>query len=285
MLSEYYLTIEDFQDCAKICAQDLSQWVGINHIQRHRMSDLAQDIVSFSENLVRAHINATMWVLDDVQEVSQHISSNPPQWEDLHVFLSGEHTLEPHVEDAVKKHIDEGSKHLERMLKRSKSRAGQRSEEATWELKACYKAYFFFIRAFHDACYGVLLNINGSTPGAYSSMNKCVTKQVTPMFKQINDIPGYVDWFISFKTKRDLIKLGTNFSLCGPQWDVGVGFNRITPEGGVVSDASENGNKFRLGDLINAIKYSTAVIKLISQITTRSNKSLNLTGAENALSS
>jgi len=285
MLSEYYLAIEDLQECVRACAKELSQWDGIDYIQLHRMGDLAQDIFSFSENMARAHINATMWSVDSANEARQNTPSNPPNWEDLHAFISGERELESHIEDTVKEYIEVGRKSVERMVRRSNSRAGKHTEESTWELKACYKAYFFFIRAFHDACYGVLLNLNGLTPGAYSSMNKCISKNVSPMYEQVCTIPGYVEWFKSFKEKRDLIKRGVNFSLCGPQWDVGIGFVRVTPGNGIVIDVGESGNKFRLSDLVSAIKYSIALIQTISEVSNNSNKSLSLTGTENAQAS
>lgn len=275
MLSEFYIVVEDFQSGLKACGQALAESVGIDHIQRHRMSDLGQDMVSFSESLVRAHINATMWMLDATSEAQRAVSPNPPDFEDLYAFISGDRPLDQSTQDAVRAHLDEGRKSVERMVRRQKSRAAKRSEEAVWELKASYKAYFFFIRAFHDACYGVLLNLGGSTPGAYSSMNQCIKKKVSPFFEQIGTIPGYVDWFNAFRQKRDLIKRGVNFSLCGPQWDVGVGFNSITPAGGLVVSGGTNGNNFRLGDLISAFRYSAAMVELISGIVPQPNSTPN----------
>jgi hypothetical protein len=273
MLSEFYITIEDFQSGIEACSRDLTELDGINHIQRHRMTDLGQDIVSFSEHLIRAHINATMWSIDDVYEVSRGV--RPPNMEDLHAYFSGERELDPHAKNKVQAYLEDGQQRLERMDRVHKSRAAQRSKEAVGELKTCYKAYFFFIRAFHDACYGVLLNLNGRTPGDYSSMNRCIDKKVSPIFEKIVSLPGYIAWLKDFKKKRDQIKKGINFSLCGPQWDVGVGFTTVTPEGGSVSNVAEGSHKFRLGDLISALKYSIAIVELISQEIPRFNKALN----------
>ena len=91
MLSEFYIAVEDFQAELKDCGQGLAEYVGINHIQRHRMSDLGQDMISFCECFARAHINATMWVSDDVHEMNRRLSPNPPDWQDIHKFLSGNH--------------------------------------------------------------------------------------------------------------------------------------------------------------------------------------------------
>lgn len=274
MLSEFYITTEDFEEELKACGRELAEWKGVHHIQRHRMADLGQDMLSFRESFVCAHINATMWVTDDANEASRVVGPMP-KWEDLWAYLSGNTNLPLEAKHAVEAHIEAGKQQVARMVRRQKSKAGVRSQESAWELKAAYKAYFFFIRAFQDACYGVLLNINGATPGAYSSMRKALEKKVTPIYDKVAAIPGYVAWFEQFKTKRDQIKAGVNFSLCGPQWDVGVGFNRITPEGGVVVDASPNGNKFRLGDLVAAFQYSMALLRVIRRDIPRSNSALN----------
>lgn len=275
MLSEFYITTEDFEHELKACGRELAQWKGVHHIQRHRMSDLGQDMLSFRESFVRAHINATIWVLDDVNEANRGLNEPTPKWEDLWAYLSGGTNLPSEAKEVVEAHLEAGRQRVARMVRRQKSRAGIRSQESAWELKAAYKAYFFFIRAFQDACYGVLLNLSGATPGAYSSMRKCIEKKVSPIYAKVAAIPGYVDWFGDFKLKRDLIKAGVNFSLCGPQWDVGVGFNRITPEGGVVVDASPTGSKFRLGDLVSAFQYSTALLSVIRRDVPCSNNVLN----------
>lgn len=280
MLSEFYITIEDFQAGIEACSKDLAEWVGINHIQRLRMTDLGQDIVSFSEHLIRAHINATMWMIDNVYEASRGGILKPPNYEDFQVYLSGEGELDPQTKINIQAYMEDGQRKLKRMARLHKSRAATRSSEAVGELKTCYKAYFFFIRAFHDACYGVLLNLNSQTPGEYSSMNRCIDRKVAPIFEKILSIPGYIDWFKDFKDKRDLIKKGTNFSLCGPQWDVGVGFGTVTPEGGVVTNVAEGSHHFRLGNLISALKYSIAIVELISREIPFPNKAPNTAASD-----
>lgn len=274
MLSEFYIATEDFEQELKDCGRDLAEWESVHHIQRHRMSDLGQDMLSFRESFVRAHINATMWVVDDANEAARGLNDPTPKWEDLWAYLSGNTNLPSEAKEAVETHLAAGRQRVERMIRRQKSRAGIRSEESAWELKAAYKAYFFFIRAFQDASYGVLLNLSGATPGTYSSMRKGIENEASPIYEKIAAIPGYADWFKAIKQKRDQIKLGVNFSLCGPQWDVGIGFNRISPEGGLVVDASPSGNKFRLGDLVAAFQYCTALLRVIRRDIPSSNKAL-----------
>jgi len=260
MLSQFYITTEDFEHELRTCGSKLADWNNAHHIQRHRMSDLGQDMLSFRGSLVRAHINATMWAVDDADEASRGFREPMPNFEDLHAYLSGTTTNLPQdTKEAVEAHLEAGRARLARMMRRSRSAAGTYAQQSVWELKAAYKAYFFFVRAFHDACYGVLLNANGAHPGSYSSMRRCLDKKVEPIYTSVASIPGYVDWFYSFKEKRDEVKRGANFSLVGPQWNVGVGFNRITPEGGLTTGTMT----FRLGDLVSAFQYSTALITVI----------------------
>jgi hypothetical protein len=108
-------------------------------------------------------------------------------------------------------------------------------------------------------------NLNGQPTGKYTSMNRCIDRKVSPIFEKIKSIGEYIDWPKDFKEKRDLIKEGINFSLCGPQWDVGVNFTAVTPEGGSVTNVAEGSHKFRLGDLISALEYSIIIVEVISQ--------------------
>lgn len=263
MLSEFYIATEDFESKMRQCTRALVSWTGVHYIQQHRMFDLAQDLLSFKENIVRAHINATMWSVDSQHEALKNIPTKIPDINDLQAYISGNSDLEENAKLAVEAHLKKQHENINRMIRRNNSRAATLEAEAISDLKSAYKVYFIFIRAFHDACYGVLLNTNGSTPGDYSSMAKVMKKKSGPVFNKIITIPGYVKWFTDFKEKRDIIKLGVNFSLCGPQWDVGVGFNEITRNGGVIVNVDPNVGKFRLSDLITAFNYSTALLNLI----------------------
>ena len=267
MLSEFYIAIEDFRDAMKQCVQQLADLKGINYIQMHRMSDLGWDIVGFAESMTRAHINATMWMMDATHEAeTNHQPTIEPPGDILTLIQTGQHPSEE-AREYWKKRMESGAKVMEHVSRRQRSRAATMEEDATRELKAAYKAYFLFIRAFHDAGYGVLLDLHGQKAGIYSSMNRCVTNAKGPIYEAIFAIPGYVDWFKSFKEKRDKIKLGVSFGLCGPQWNVGVMFNRITLENSLVVGGPEN--NFRLGDLITAVKHSHALVEIVNDCRSR----------------
>ncbi len=221
MLTQYTLAIEKFEDELKKASKQLAQQESIRQYHRHRLSDLGEDIVSFSEYFLEAHINATAWMTDNAQEVNTDFS-------------------------------------LEKMVRRNKSKAAILEKKALNDLKVTYKGYFFFLRAFQDASYAVLLNIAGQSPGQYSSMKDCLKKKPTPMYDWVNGIDGYENWFQDFKKRRDKVKMGVNFSIKGPQWDVGIGFNNISKEGGL----TVGGDEYKISDLIKSINFSSELIKV-----------------------
>lgn len=266
MLSEFYISVEDFDAAARDCYKTLSQWENINHVQGIRFSDLARDMVAFCEFMATAHLNATMWSLDNLHEHTKYRVEPPANHDDFMTYLSGSRDIDPDSIKDIERYISQGQEMVARMQKRSKSRAGQMSEKSAWDLKACYKAYFFFIRAFHDGAYGVLLNLTGQTPGVYSSMNKCISKASSPAYDHVCKIPGYTDWFKYFKAKRDAVKMGQNFSLHNRGREIEIGFNTITNKGGVIVNVSQDENKFGISDLVTAFLFSTKLFELISTL-------------------
>ncbi len=263
MLSEFYITTDDFEIELKECDKALASVKGLNNVHRLSLADLARDMLSFRDNFLRAHMDATMWVTDSVAEMRRAPSLPTSQHSDFLAYLKGDKDLPDSSREAVQQYIQAGLDHAQRMNRLSKSVAGTRSQNSASELQTAYKAYFFFVRAFHDAAYRVILLLSGQRPGLHSSMHAAVKNTNSPVHAKIATIPGYIEWFTDFRDKRNRIKVGANFSLCGPQWDVGIGFNKTTPEGGIVVDMSEGPNSYRLGDLMIAFRFSAAILVLI----------------------
>jgi hypothetical protein len=265
MLSDFYISNEKFAEELKQCNRELNIWEDLNFFQSTQMFSLGEDIVSLSDNYVRAHINATMWMVDEFNEMSRIASRERPDHQHLMDYLSGtsSSTLPTETKHAIEAYLTSSQQDVERMMKRNKSQAGIQSQQSVAQLKVAYKTYFLFIRAFHDACYKVLLNLNGQDAGGYSSMNKCVTNENSQLYAGITSISGYVEWFKDFKKKRDRIKIGVGFSLCGPENDVGINFNSVTAQRGIEVNVSEDGNKCRIRDIIMAINYSTTLLQVI----------------------
>ncbi len=265
MLSDFYISNERFAYELKQCNRELNKWDGLNFFQSTQMFSLGQDIVSLSENYVRAHINATMWMVDEVNEMNRVASRARPEHQYLMEYLSGgvKDAIPTEAKQAIEGFLEAGQQDVKRMIERNKTQAGIQSQQSVAQLKVSYKTYFLFIRAFHDSCYRVLLNLDGQNAGSYSSMNKCVTNERSRLYSEITSISGYKDWFLDFKKIRDRIKVGVDFSICGPENDVGISFNKVNAQRGIEVNVSEDGNKCRIGDVINAIDYSTTLLHLI----------------------
>ncbi|MFC2028082.1 hypothetical protein ACFLU3_05295 [Chloroflexota bacterium] len=128
-------------------------------------------------------------------------------------------------------------------------------------LKIVYKAMFYFVRAYQDAIYGIILEFNGKKAGSYSSMHKKLTKQTSPVYITIMDkFPEYREWFYRWRDKRDRIKLGVGLSMAGPGADVGITFERVSEKGGIIVDCQDN---IRLSDVTEAIRMSILLAETV----------------------
>jgi hypothetical protein len=67
----------------------------------------------------------------------------------------------------------------------------------------------FFVRAFQDAMYAVLLELTGNKPGAKSSMQRCIENEDSPIHKRLVErLPAYLTWFSHMRDQRNRIKNG-----------------------------------------------------------------------------
>lgn len=123
MLSEFYIATEDFESQMRQCTRALVSWSGVHHIQQHRMFDLAQDLLSFKENIVRAHINATMWLVDSAHETLKNIPTSIPDFNDLQAYISDNSALDQNAKLAVEAHLKDQRAMIDRMVRRNNSRA------------------------------------------------------------------------------------------------------------------------------------------------------------------
>lgn len=93
-----------------------------------------------------------------------------------------------------------------------------------------FKTMYFYIRAFQDAMYNILLELSGQASGNKGTMSNIVNsngelKIKNPVARVINDsIPEYIEWFVVMKKQRDLVKTGINFAIIGPGHDPGISF-------------------------------------------------------------
>jgi fibronectin type 3 domain-containing protein len=74
--------------------------------------------------------------------------------------------------------------------------------------------------------------------------------------------------------------MGQNFSLYCSNGNIGIGFNTVSQEGGIVVNVGQNDNKFGMNDLVAAFHFSIKVVELITTLVPHSNKALQSDAAE-----
>jgi hypothetical protein len=102
-------------------------------------------------------------------------------------------------------------------------------------LAVAYKALFFFLRAFQDVAYSLLLELNGQRSGDGTSMKDCFApkKEGRPSLNPVRadileSLPGYEAWFRWFRDLRNDFKRGRGHgsSTDGGRIRVGVDLQR-----------------------------------------------------------
>ena len=127
--------------------------------------------------------------------------------------------------------------------------------DAAKELPSSFKAMYFFIRAYQDAVYRVLLEANKQQSGPGTSVNPAIGKENGLLATLLGrNYVAYRDWFVRFRDQRNIIKAGTSFSITGRP-ELGVIFNGVGPDGGLLIDVGGSRSVF-LSDIISAVHFS-----------------------------
>ncbi|VXB54602.1 hypothetical protein [Massilia sp. 9I] len=236
-LTQFIVDLEAFETQLKNSSLTLSACGKVRHSVRGRMHDCGMDIAHFGSTFCDAHTKATAWAVDDIEIFNQ----TRENWQ------------------------------LRFELLRSKqdSLAARREEEGRRGLTVAYKAILFFIRAFQDSAYAVLVELTGGKAPAYPSMSRCLGKQKNgPSFQVISGIEGYEEWFFRMRDWRNRIKSGVGFGMVGPQSNVGVAFVHITDENSLTFTS----DTIHMRDLIEGVRFSsqllTSIVNLVALETT-----------------
>jgi hypothetical protein len=111
------------------------------------------------------------------------------------------------------------------------------------------KAFYLFLRAYHDAICAVLVaRDSANRPGMYTSMNEHCLKEGSRLRMLLDDfVPSYADEFSAMRERRNRIKRGfAHDKLTNPESGVGIAFTYL----------SEDGQQVRLSERIT---FSTIV--------------------------
>lgn len=229
-LTQFIVELEDFEKKLANCSLALATCGKVRHSVRGRMGDCGMDIAHCGNTFATAHVEATAWAIDDIEILNQ----TQQDWQ-LRFDLLG---------------------------RKSNSLAARREEESRRGLTVAYKSILFFLRAFQDSAYAVLVELTGGRAPAYPSMSDCLSKKKNgPSYQIISEIDGYVAWFFKMRDWRNRIKSGVGFGQVGPQTNIGVAFVYITDE----NSLTFTNDTIHLRDLIEGVRFSSQLIECIAR--------------------
>lgn len=222
---------------------------------RHRVGDLAEDVIQATELLIDAYDTGVQ-----AQELSQRIlaiAEGPwPEMpeavrasEDPAAFAAWVHANRP-AEAVIVNKLGSVIASLE-VTERPHARA-----------KLAFKHLFFVIRALQDALYAAFLEVTGSKAGNYSSV-----KDGLKSGKALREIldsraSDYPAWFSGWRDKRNRVKDGVNFGITGYP-DFGITINTVGDDGALVVDCSGDSSIYAV-DVTHALEASTELATIVA---------------------
>lgn len=133
------------------------------------------------------------------------------------------------------------------------------------ELGTVYKAMFYFVRAYQDTLYGSLRELSGEPAGKYTTIMECLSKKGKQYRDKINKaIPGYFDWFILWREKRNKIKSGISCSLGKQSDQLGIILSDVDGEKNAIR--SDMKSLVTPEDVIKAVKMSHEFAEYVNSI-------------------
>jgi hypothetical protein len=228
-LSQFIVELEEFEEKLTKLSSTLTTCPTVRHSVRGRMIDCGMDIANIGNTFATAHVEATAWAIDDIEVLKQ----TQQDWQLRFNLLD----------------------------RKRNSLAARREEESRRGLTVAYKSILFFLRAFQDSVYAVLVELTGGRAGLYPSMSECLNKKKNgPSYQIISQVEGYTEWFFKMRDWRNRIKSGVSFGQVGPQTNIGVAFVYITDENSLFFTS----DTIHLRDLIEGVKFSGKLIDCIA---------------------
>jgi hypothetical protein len=131
----------------------------------------------------------------------------------------------------------------------------------TRNLQLAYKSAFYFLRVYHDVLYQMLNNLRGERKD--TGTMKTALRSTNPVGQTLRAaVPGYLEWFDAMRDRRNLIKEGADFSIVGPDVNLGIGFTSYDEKTrGITVGGWEHA--IRLGDVSAALDQSRSVADFV----------------------
>jgi hypothetical protein len=139
------------------------------------------------------------------------------------------------------------------------------TKEALWKLGAAYKTVFYFVRAYQDTLYRMVLNLQ-KQPWGKQSMSRALRPD-NPVGKLLGErLPEYLPWFEDWRDKRNKIKDGVTAGWAGPQTDPGLVFVEVIVTPGTYATRLDARTAIRLSDVAAAIEMSAQLTGLVHRL-------------------
>ncbi|MBI3803848.1 MAG: hypothetical protein HY282_08820 [Nitrospirae bacterium] len=246
------INVEDFREASLQLDNSLAEANLISFPIRLQRAELAADILSFSPVFREIHIKAVQDCVEQTRLFNVLEAENPIKHFDTLGEMQDNFT-DKESREKLDRYFDQ-SKQLMRMTDKSSA-----------SLRVGYKAFFYFIRTYHDSLYKTLLSIIRQQAGRASAMTdtfdhkKKEFKLNNPVAQIIRtSYPDYINWFLSWREKRNAIKTGVGIAYIGPSYDLGISFNKLNENGEFIP----NFEVIRITDVISALTASTKITSI-----------------------
>jgi hypothetical protein len=220
---------------------------------RTQWSALAADLAAFCEVFFEVlHETTEIWI-GDVEESTRAPQPTPLDVDPETGLPSQDELRRWHDEWVASLGGEEGVRHYWEQHRYRMEVSGAASSR----LAAAYKAMFFFVRAYQDASYRVLLQLLGDRNEGVS-MSQAAKNPNNPVAEHLaKELPSYMPWFVAWRKLRDSVKAGRTHSLRGPQWNIGVSFEEVPPQ-----DSQQSVYvTVRLNQIVEALDQSVGIAR------------------------
>ena len=273
MLRDFDSAVEQFREAYLQLDSYLAKTACVRFSVRIRAGELASDILSFCPVFVEVHTQA---MRDSTEQTRQLAAEWPMQKVEKLIGMTKQmpYYLRNEIPpEEFKKFLDEMPKlswSFEKFQQHFKM-----TDDSFAKLRANYKGLFYIIRAYQDALYNVLLEITGERAGAFTSMYDafCSDKRDFEAKNPVAEIlkafyPEYLEWFLDWREKRNLITSGVGCAFEGPSDDLGIAFRAFDTSAGSSADYA---GAVRISDVIGALKASAGLASLALEQAIRRN--------------
>jgi hypothetical protein len=145
--------------------------------------------------------------------------------------------------------------------------ATKESATATGKLGTAYKAFFYFVRAYQDTVYRMILNVHGQNWRAtQTTMNRAHKDRNLVGVLLRARLPEYLPWFAEWREKRNQIKDGVTTGWAGPDTDLGLVFNDIIVTPTTYASRTDISTAIRLSEAATAMSMSAGVTTLLDEL-------------------